>query len=80
MRGLEKKLHSMAQTDRQTHTHEHGDSMTNSAQWGRVGENRKKASDLYLNWGEDRVHLHYAVCTVVNSEYVSSLLVDYCRV
>ena len=36
----------MAQTDRQTqtdrHTHGHGDSMTNSAQWGRVGENRKE--------------------------------------
>ena len=32
-----KKLHSMAQTD--TQTHGHGDSMTNSAQWGRVGEN-----------------------------------------
>ena len=31
----------MAQTDRQTdrHTHGHGDSMTNLAQWGRVGEN-----------------------------------------
>ena len=27
----------MAQTD--THNHGHGDSMTNSAQWGRVGEN-----------------------------------------
>ena len=27
----------MAQTDR--HLHGHGDSMTNSAQWGRVGEN-----------------------------------------
>ena len=26
----------MAQTDKQTHGH--GDSMTNSAQWGRVGE------------------------------------------
>ena len=28
-------------TDRQTdtHNHGHGDSMTNSAQWGRVGEN-----------------------------------------
>ena len=36
-----KKLHSMAQTDTQTHisTDGHGDSMTNSAQWGRVGEN-----------------------------------------
>ena len=32
MRGL-KKMHSMAQT------HGHGTSMTNSAQWGRVGEN-----------------------------------------
>ena len=31
----------MAQTDKQTdtHTHGHGDSMTNSAQWNRVGEN-----------------------------------------
>ena len=36
----------MAQTDRQTDTHTdgHGDSMTNSAQWGRVGENRKGKS------------------------------------
>ena len=31
----------MAQTDRQTHTHTdgHGDSMTESAQWGRFSEN-----------------------------------------
>ena len=31
----------MAQTDRQTdrHTHGHGNSMTISAQWGRVGKN-----------------------------------------
>ena len=29
---------AMAQTD--TQTHGHGDSMTNSAQWGRVGENK----------------------------------------
>ena len=28
----------MAQTDTHTHTDGHGDSMTNSAQWGRVGE------------------------------------------
>ena len=42
MRGLEKKLHLMAQTDTQTdrHTDGHGDLLTNSAQWGRVGENR----------------------------------------
>ena len=33
MRGLEKKLHLMAQTSA------HGDSMTNSTQWGQVGEN-----------------------------------------
>ena len=39
MRGLEKKLHLMAQTDIQV-TDGHGDSMTNSAQRGRVGENR----------------------------------------
>ena len=34
-------MHSMAQTHRHTHPHTngHGDSMTNSAQWGRVGEN-----------------------------------------
>ena len=29
----------MAQTDKQTHGH--GNSMTNSAQWGRVGENNQ---------------------------------------
>ena len=33
----------MAQTD--THTHGHGDSMTNSAQWGLVGENPHPATD-----------------------------------
>ena len=33
-------MHPMAHTDRQTHGH--GDSMTNSAQWGRVGEEEKK--------------------------------------
>ena len=34
-------MHQMAQTDTYTHrqTHGHGDSMTNLAQWGRVGEN-----------------------------------------
>ena len=39
MRGLKKTASNGAdaQTDRQTHGH--GDSMTNSAQWGRVGEN-----------------------------------------
>ena len=36
MKGLEKKLHPMAQTS------QHGDSMTNSAQWGQVGENYLK--------------------------------------
>ena len=35
MRGLEKTAPDGA--DR--HLHGHGDSMTNSAQWGRVGEN-----------------------------------------
>ena len=43
MRGLKKTAPVGAdkQTDRQTdrQTHGHGDSMTNSAQWGRVGEN-----------------------------------------
>ena len=38
MRGLEKNCTRWRkQTDR--HTDGHGDSMTNSAQWGRVGEN-----------------------------------------
>ena len=38
----------MAQTHTQTHTHTngHGDSMTNSAQWGRVGEKQKKYKHL----------------------------------
>ena len=41
MRGLNKNPHPMAQTDRQTsrQTDGHGDSMTNSAQRGRAGEN-----------------------------------------
>ena len=43
MRGLDKTALDGAnkQTDRQTDisTDGHGDSMTNSAQWGRVGEN-----------------------------------------
>ena len=37
IRGLGKKLHLMAHTDKQTNGH--GDFMTNSAQWGQVGEN-----------------------------------------
>ena len=37
MRGLEKKLHSMAQNHRQTDGH--GDSVTESAQWGQFSEN-----------------------------------------
>ena len=36
MRGLGKKLHPMAQTDRQTDGH--GGSTTESAQWGRFSE------------------------------------------
>ena len=32
------------QTDK--HTHGHGDSMTNLAQWGRVGENNRYSSEL----------------------------------
>ena len=36
MRGL-KKLHPMAETHR--HTDRHGNSMTESAQWGRFSEN-----------------------------------------
>ena len=42
MRGLEKNCSRWRRpTDRQTHRHTdgHGDSMTNSAQWGQVGEN-----------------------------------------
>ena len=55
MRGLEKILPPMVQT--QTHTdtqtHGHGDSMTNSDQWGQVGEkmkfHRKFVTILYMN-------------------------------
>ena len=41
MRGLEQKLHPMTQTNRQTEpqTDGHGDSMTESAQWGQFSEN-----------------------------------------
>ena len=39
MRGL-KKMHPMAQTNRQTSGHR--DSMTESAQWGRFSENHVK--------------------------------------
>ena len=43
----------MAQTDTQNHrqTDGHGDSMTNSAQWGRVGEN------LYLSTHPNSIHI-----------------------
>ena len=44
MRGLEKNCTDGA--DR--HTHGHGHSMTNSAQWGRVGENHKLQTDPLL--------------------------------
>ena len=46
MRGLGKKLHPMAQTNKQTHRQidEHGDSMTESAQLGRFSENSYFAS------------------------------------
>ena len=47
MRGLEKKCTRWRkQTD--TPTHGHGDSMTNSAQWGRVGENMTAKSSYIL--------------------------------
>ena len=44
MRGLEKT--ALDGADRQTdrHTDGHGDSMANSAQWGRVGENKNVIS------------------------------------
>ena len=49
MRGLEKKLNPMAQTDRHTvtqtqrHTVGHGNSMTELAQWGRLFEKKKNS-------------------------------------
>ena len=55
MRGLEKKLHPMDQTDR--HPDGFGDSMTESAQWGRFSENLILESKLwvrrydYEQWG-----------------------------
>ena len=36
----------MAQTHR--HNHGHGDSVTNSAQWGRVGENPHESSKSFV--------------------------------
>ena len=45
MRGLEKNCTRWRkQTDR--HTDGHGDSMTNSTQWGRVGENSTSLSGI----------------------------------
>ena len=40
IKGLGKKLHPMAQTNRQTHRHPggHGDSMTETAHWGQFSE------------------------------------------
>ena len=56
MRGLEKKCTRWRrQTD--THTHGHGDSMTNLSQWGRVGE---KAMDAYKTYQE--ISLCYSDC------------------
>ena len=48
-----KKLHPMAQTHKQINGH--GDSMTNSAQWGRVGENDDKDDneDDYIDPNKD---------------------------
>ena len=45
----------MAQTDRQTDTQTdgHGDSMTNSAQWGRVGEKRTYPEFKKVHNGKD---------------------------
>ena len=46
MRGLEKNCTRWRkQTD--TQTDGHGDSMTNSAQWGRVGENYSVGSIIF---------------------------------
>ena len=39
MRGLEKNALEGTNIQTDTQTNGHGDSMTNSAQWGRVGEN-----------------------------------------
>ena len=53
MRGLEKNC---TQWHRHTspHLHGHGDSMTNSAQWGRVGENHEKSKNPGGGRGSDR--------------------------
>ena len=40
MRGLERKMHSMAHTDR--HPDGHGNSMTELAQWGGLSEKKRK--------------------------------------
>ena len=52
----------MAQTH--THTYRHGDSMTNSAQWGRVGENENNINYNHILNGtvlEQRNAINYIV-------------------
>ena len=48
MRGLGKKLHPMAQNQSTTdpHTHGHGDSMTEWAQWGQFSKNKLTSKNL----------------------------------
>ena len=58
MRGLEKNC-----TRWRKHTDGHGDSMTNSAQWGRVDENIKQ------------IKLYDIVCPVVSKQLVILLYV-----
>ena len=53
MRGLKKTAPDGADTQTYIHTDGHGDSRTNSAQRGRVGEKYVKGYDLvYLTKGE----------------------------
>ena len=62
MRGLEKNCTRWRRTT-DTHLHGHGDSMTNSAQWGRVGENMTKTTWTFLQGLiEHRVAMSMCVC------------------
>ena len=50
---------AMAQTYR--HSHGHGDSMTNSAQWGRFGENCELCKGVDLQWANTSSQQGYPI-------------------
>ena len=63
----------MAQTDR--HTHGHGDSMTNSAQWGRVVENTNYCKTIFL--GQPLLHQSVKTCLVLSFFHIKKYTFHY---